>query len=65
MGRCRVVQRGRTSGAPYRRGTNPRATIPSPHPSGFRPRIGVRGMLLIAGMTNLGAGMTKDVANDQ
>ena len=25
---------------------------PPPHPSGFRPRIVVRGMLLIAGMTN-------------
>ena len=23
-----------------------------PHPSGFRPRIGVRGMLLIAGVTS-------------
>ena len=31
--------------------TSPSATTPSPHPSGFRPRIGVRGMLSIAGMT--------------
>ena len=29
-----------------------------PFPSGFRPRIGVRGMLPIAGMTKRGAGMT-------
>ena len=43
-------------------GTSPSATVPSPHPSGFRPRIGVRGMLLIAGMTNRGAGVTNGMS---
>ncbi len=39
------------------RGTSPRATFPSPTPSGFQPRIRVRGMLLIAGMTSWVAGV--------
>ena len=38
------------------------AVLPHPTPSGFRPRIGVRGMPSIAGMTRWGAGMTLAVA---
>ena len=36
MGRRRVVQRGRTSGAHWA-GDEPQRYNPSPHPSGFRP----------------------------
>ncbi len=32
------------------------AVLPHPSPSGFRPRIGVRGMPSIAGMTRWAAG---------
>ncbi len=50
------LEAGRSEDAPCRHcawlGARAGATIPSPHPSGFRPRIVVRGMLLIAGMTN-------------
>ena len=45
-GRCNLRERA----VRPKLGTSPSATIPSPHPSGFRPRIGVRGMLLIAGI---------------